>query len=139
MTVEMASLYPKPLALEWESRSTEFEYLETVTRYATPCIAFCTHKELPVSSGRGMYRVARFTSATDSKVAVQRLANTYMRMFANCTFPEHAVECMRRFGRLVQDRANYSAAKVGNAWRCMAQHPRYAADCRWLEHVWLSR
>ena len=139
MTTEMSVLYPPPLALEWESRSTEFEYLETVTRYATPCIAFCTHKELPASSGRGMYRVARFTSATDSRVAVQRLANTFMRMFANCTFPVHAVECMRRFGRLVQEKANYSAAKVEGAWRCMSKHPRYALDCRDLEHVWSSQ
>ena len=138
MQLEMEKLYPPPLELEWESLADDFEYLETVTRYATPGYAFCAHKELAASAGRGMYRVARVTSATDSKTAVQRLANTFMRMYANSTFSSHAVECMRRFGRSVQARANYSRAKVDAAWRCLAAHPRYAKLCSENEHILYS-
>ena len=139
LLAEMLVVYPPPLVLERENVGTDFEYLETNTRYATPGFAFCVHKELAESAGQGMYRMALITSATDGRAAVQRLANTFMRMFRNCTFPTHAVECMRRLGRRVQAKANFSGRRVEAAWRSLAQHPRYARYCHDLVTVWQAQ
>lgn len=103
-----------------------FEYLETVTTFATEGFAFVEHKSVGASLGRGMYKVARVTSATCSRRAVQMLANTFIRMADNCTFEYQAVEAMAEFAQLVRERANFSQAKVDRAWRGLAGNARHA-------------
>lgn len=116
-----------------------FEYLETVTVYATEGFAYAEHRSPPVGKGRGTYRVARVTSATETKSAVQCLANTYMRMRDNGSFEFQVVDEMLEHSEMVMQRANYSRAKVRQAWRRLSEHGRYAQFCkrvskRWLHH-----
>lgn len=119
---------------------TSVEYLETVTTFATEGFAFVCHKSVDVHDGASAYRVARVTSATCSRSAVQLLANTFMRIADNCTFEFQAVDEMAEFAILCRGRANFSRAKVERAWRGLAVKVGYSQLCvrqqrRWDEHM----
>ena len=116
-----------------------FEYLETVTTYATEGFAYVCHKGVSVQSGTSWYRVARITSATNSKSAVQLLSNTFMRIVGNCTLELQAIEEMVEFASLVRLRANYSKAKVEQAWRGLAAKAGYVQFCKRHEARWRER
>ena len=116
-----------------------FEYLETVTVYATRGFAYTEHKELAASAGRGMYRVARVTSGTDTTSAVQQLANTFMRVRGNGSFDWQNLDAMRAFSERVMGRANYSLAKVQRAWGMLAKHEQHAQFCLRQHQHWPYR
>ena len=114
----------------------EFEYLETVTVYPTAGFAYTEHKTPVPGAERGMYRVARVTSATDTTSAVQTLANTFMRMCDTSSFEWQAVDSMVEYARRIVSRANFSRAKVRRAWGIILQHARYAQLCRRQSERW---
>jgi hypothetical protein len=113
-----------------------FEYLETITTFVTAGVAIVEHKPTEVGAGRGMYRVARITSASDSRSARLLLTNTFGRIADNCTVEHHAMEEILDFSRLVMARANYSRAKVLRAWRGLAEQPRHARFCARVQERW---
>jgi hypothetical protein len=111
-----------------------------VVTFATEGFAYVCHKGVSVRDAESWYRVARITSATDSKGAVQLLANTFDRIHGNCTFEWMAVDKMAEFAKLVRLRANYSKAKVERAWRVLAAWPGHLQFCvrnekRWRENM----
>ena len=102
-------------------------------------MAIVEHKATSVGAGRGMYRVARVTSATCGRSARQLLTNTFGRMADNCTVDYQAVDVMVEFAQLVMARAGYSRSKVMRAWRGLEEQARHARFCARVRDRWIQQ